>query len=164
MITHIRISRCQRTESPDVKAVNAEQYIWTLKSRLWKYFTNKKTFRYLDACQSIVWAINKTYTKTIRCRLIDVMQKNEKEIRECLYGEKSKKTTTCFEYNIGDKVRIAKEKILFKKGYLPNYTEEVFEIMKCIPRQPIPVYRIKDLHGEEIRGVYYPAELVQSVE
>ncbi len=127
MITHIT------TESPDIKAANAERYIRTLKSRLWKYFTTKKTFRYLDVLQSIVRSINKTYTKTLGCRPIDVTQKNEKEIRERLYGEKSKKTT-CFEYDIGDKVRIAKEKTLFKKGYLPNYTEEVFEIMKRIPR------------------------------
>ncbi|MCP3663181.1 MAG: transposase family protein [Gammaproteobacteria bacterium] len=157
MVTHIT------TESPDIKAANAERYIRTLKTRLWKYFTDKKTFRYLNVLQDIVQAINSSYSSTIGCRPIDITQKNEKEIRERLYGSSTDKKKTVFEYNIGDKVRIAKERTAFKKGYIPNFTEEVFVITKRIPRRPVPVYRIEDLYGEQIQGTYYPAELVQSV-
>ncbi len=158
MITHIT------TESPDVKAANAERYIRTLKTRLWKYFTDKKTFRYLNVLQSIVRALNNSYTNTLGCRPIDVNQKNEKKIRERLYGNSTdQKKKIVYEYEIGDKVRIAKERTAFQKGYLPHFTEEVFVITKRIPRRPVPVYRIEDLHGEMIQGMYYPAELVQSV-
>ena len=47
---------------------------------------------------------------------------------------------------------------MFKKGYLPNWTEEVFTITKKIPRKP-PVYKIADYHGDELEGTFYEEEL-----
>ncbi len=44
------------------------------------------------------------------------------------------------------------------KGYLPNWTEEVFTITKQIPRKP-PVYKIADYHGDELEGTFYEEEL-----
>ncbi len=152
------------SRSPDIKAANVERWNRTLKTRLWKYFTKRKTFRYLNVLQTLVQAINNSYTNTIGCRPIDVNQDNEAIIRERLFGKTSNvKTKPRFTFNVGDKVRIAKEKDTFKKGYLPNFTEEVFIVDERMPRQPIPVYRIKDLDGQQIEGVYYPAELVQAI-
>ncbi len=150
------------TLSPDVKAGNAERYIRTLKTRLWKYFTGQKTYRYLDVLQSLVGAINKSYTDTIGCRPMDVTQKNERSIRQRLYSDKE--VSSRYRFEVGDRVRIAKEKSVFKKGYLPNFTEEVFTVYERIPRRPIPVYRIRDRQGEEIEGIFYPAELVQAID
>jgi hypothetical protein len=41
---------------------------------------------------------------------------------------------------------VIKSKRMFKKGYLPNWTEEVFTVVKCIETRP-PVYLVKDDHG-----------------
>jgi len=153
------------TESPDVKAASVERYNRTLKTRLWKYFTNRKTYRYLNVLQSIVQAINHSYTNTIGCRPVDVTMKNEDTIRQRLKGIQADYSGPPeFTYSIGDRVRIAKEKSIFKKGYLPNFTEEIFVIVKRIPRKPIPVYEIQDLHGEKIKGVFYSFELVPAIE
>ncbi len=46
----------------------------------------------------------------------------------------------------------------FEKGYEKNWSEELFTIIKQIPRNP-PVYRIKDLMDEEIKGTFYAEEL-----
>ena len=35
-----------------------------------------------------------------------------------------------YKFDIGDKVRIVKKKKTFKKGYTPNWTEELFEGLK----------------------------------
>ena len=67
-----------------------------------------------------------------------------------------------FKFQINDSVRISKVKRTFEKGYLPNWTEEIFTITERIPRQP-PVYRLKDYSGELLEGVFYEAEL-QKVE
>jgi hypothetical protein len=51
-------------------------------------------------------------------------------------------------------VRLSKAKRMFKKGYLPNWTEELFTIVRCIETRP-PVFLIKDDHGEILEGTFY---------
>lgn len=155
------ITHCT-TNSPDIKAAIAERYNRTLKTRLWKYFTAKKTYRYVNVLNNIVTSINQSYTGTIGCRPVDVSMANEDQIRQRLKGVQAGKTR--YQYSVGDNVRIAKEKTLFKKGYMPNFTEEIFVVDSQIPRQPVPVYRIRDLKGQEIEGIFYPAELVPAVQ
>jgi hypothetical protein len=46
-------------------------------------------------------------------------------------------------------VRLTKAKRTFKKGYLPNWTEELFTI----------VYVVRDDHGEILEGIFYAEEL-----
>ena len=145
------------SNSPDVKAPNCERYIRTLKERLWKYFTKTKTKRYIKVLQRIVEAINSSYNQTIGCRPIDVTQVNEEQIRKRVNQTQQPRRE---KIKVGTKVRIAKEKTAFKKGYLQNFTDELFIVKKCLPRKPEPVYVIEDLHGNKIEGVYYSPELV----
>jgi hypothetical protein len=49
---------------------------------------------------------------------------------------------------------VSKAKRMFKKGYLPNWTEELFTIVKCIETRPL-VYLVKDNHGEILEGTLY---------
>ena len=46
----------------------------------------------------------------------------------------------------------------FEKGYLPNFSKEIFTISKKIPRDP-PVYKLKDYDDEELKGTFYDKEL-----
>ena len=59
---------------------------------------------------------------------------------------------------MGDQVRISKIKRTFEKGYLPNFSKEIFTISRQIPRDP-PVYKLKDYDGEELKGTFYEKEL-----
>jgi hypothetical protein len=56
---------------------------------------------------------------------------------------------------------VSKAKRMFKKGYLPNRTDELFTVVKCIETRP-PVYSVKDDHGEILEGTFY-AEEIQKV-
>jgi hypothetical protein len=76
-----------------------------------------------------------------------------------LYGRKGP-TKSC-KFSPGDRVRLSKAKRTFKKGYLPNWTEELFTVVKCIDTRP-PVYLVKDDHGEIMEGTFY-AEEIQKV-
>jgi hypothetical protein len=51
-------------------------------------------------------------------------------------------------------VRLSKTKRTFKKGYLPNLTEELFTVVKCIETSPT-VYLVKDDHGEILVNADY---------
>lgn len=47
------------------------------------------------------------------------------------------------KFKIGDKVRINKYKNVFAKGYIGNYTEEIFSISKVLNTTPV-TYKIED--------------------
>ena len=62
------------------------------------------------------------------------------------------------KFKVGDRVRISKYKNIFAKGYMPNWSEEVFVIKQV--KNTVPwTYVINDLNGEEITGTFYEKEL-----
>ena len=62
------------------------------------------------------------------------------------------------KFKVGDHVRTSKCKNIFVKGYMPNWSEEVFIIIKI--KNIVPwTYIINDLNGEEIIGTFYEKEL-----
>ena len=62
------------------------------------------------------------------------------------------------KFKVGDRVRISKYKNIFAKGYMPNWSEEVFAIKK-VKNTVLRTYVINDLNGEEIIGTFYEKEL-----
>ena len=60
---------------------------------------------------------------------------------------------------VGDHLRISNYKNVFEKGYVPNWSEEVFEITKVKNTVLWTTYVISDLKGEEIFGTFYKKEL-----
>ena len=62
------------------------------------------------------------------------------------------------KFKVGDYVRISKYKNIFAKGYMSNWSEEVFIINKI--KNAVPwTYIINDLNGEDIIGGFYEKEL-----
>jgi len=93
-------------------------------------------------------------------RPIDVNYSNAQKVRDNVYGEylKEQKQRSLTKFQEGDKVRVAKQKTAFDKGYLPNYTDEVYEVNK-VKQGKINAYDLKTTQGEEIQGKFYPQEL-----
>ena len=67
-------------------------------------------------------------------------------------------TRVRFKFKVGDKVRISKKKGTFEKGYLPNWTEEVFSIAQRLRRIP-SVYRLREYDETMLGGTFYEREL-----
>ena len=63
-----------------------------------------------------------------------------------------------YKYDIGAWVRISKQRLVFDKGYTPNWSEEIF-IVRERRRQREPVFLFRDLNGENVTGVFYEPEL-----
>ena len=63
-------------------------------------------------------------------------------------------------FKFGDRVRISKYDLLFRKGYKPQLPREVFEIVAIATRKP-PAYTIEDEQGEIIQGKIYQKELIE---
>ena len=141
----------------ETKASIVERLIRTLKTKMWRYFTAKKTMRYVDMLPDMVHSYNHSVHRSIKTKPVDVTAENEKKVWHTLYDHDTVKNVK-YKFKIGDQVRISKMKLTFEKGYLPNFSKEIFTISKQIPCDP-PVYKLKDLDGEELKGTFYEKEL-----
>ncbi|XP_064605783.1 uncharacterized protein LOC135470679 [Liolophura sinensis] len=82
---------------------------------------------------------------------------NQKEVRQVLYGPLTAKRSV-HRYRAGNLVRISKVKGKFEKSYLPNWSTEMFRIVRSHARQPA-VYTLEDLNGDQLLGTFYETEL-----
>ena len=133
------------------KSVVAEKFIRTLKSKIYKYMTSISKNVYIDKLDDIVDEYNNTYHTTIKMKPTDV--------KDNTYINTDKKINNKDpKFKVGDRVRISNYKNIFAKGYMPNWSEEVFVITKI--KNTVPwTYVINDLNGEEITGTFYEKEL-----
>nr|CAD2200635.1 unnamed protein product [Meloidogyne enterolobii] len=146
--------------SPDVHASMAERANRTIKERLYRYFSQKNTLRWVDAVQNIVDGINASVNRVTGVTPNSVNFKNARKLFERLYKENYNHTGSKQKLNAGQIVRIAKEKGKFEKGYFANYTDELFRIVTVNDNRVPTIYRLEDLNGEEIEGIFYLEELV----
>jgi len=124
---------------------------------MWRYFTKKKSFVYLDIIDNLIKSYNNNYHRSIKMSPNEVNNENKNQVFKNLYGHINDSLIE-FKFKKGDNVRIAKYKTVFDKGYTPNWTSEIFIINKLFIRNP-PVYEIKDLQNQIIEGVFYENEL-----
>lgn len=144
------------------KAVFVERFNRTLKSKMWRLFTERGSYRWLDILKGLVDEYNETVHSTIKMKPKDVNKENEKEVLFNIRESRKKKIPSRKQrFEVGDKVRISKYKKTFDKGYWPNWTNEVFTISKVMPTKPI-TYKLKDERGECIKGGFYSEELQKS--
>ena len=62
------------------------------------------------------------------------------------------------KFKVDDHVRVSKYKNIFAKGYIPNFSDEVFVISKIKNTFPW-THVLSDLNDEEITGSFYKKEL-----
>ena len=89
---------------------------------------------------------------------VEVNKNNEKNIKKSIYTYN--KTSKNPKFKIGDLIRISlKRRNLFDKpsGNV-KWPEEFFKI-NSINRSNVITYKIKDLNGEIIKGIFYEKEL-----
>ena len=96
-------------------------------------------------------------------RPVDVTYENCNELRQRLLrnaqqhnaiGKRRKA-----RFSVGDRVRIEKHKHIFRKGYLPRFTNEIFTVREVRTFRSPHTYRIESSRGEMLPGLFYPYEL-----
>lgn len=141
------------------KAAIVERWNKTLKTKLWKYFTAYKTYKWTDKIQDIVYAYNHKKHRTINRTPANVNRNNAMVVWAHLYGNNRNPVNMRNDIKIGDIVRISKVKATFEKGYLPNWTEEIFTVYRINRDYYPPVYTLKDTGGKIIEGSFYREEI-----
>jgi transposase InsO family protein len=143
------------SENEDLKAAVVERFNRTLKTKMFKYFSYKNTLKYIDVLDDLLHSYNNTYHRSIDMTPSQVDTSNENTIAKRLYPIKPNPK---WKFDVGDRVRISKAKRVFKKGYLPNWTDELFTIAERFPTHPV-TYALKDYGGEDIKGKFYEFEI-----
>lgn len=149
------------THNEEIKAGICERFNRTLKSRMWRFFTKSDDLRYIDILDELIKSYNNTYHRSIGTRPNAVNQSNQEEVWLRLYHHDrplSKSNVRRFVLKVGDTVRISKTKRTFKKGYLQNWSEELFIVSKILRSRP-KRYQLRDYNGEVLRGSFYENEL-----
>ena len=140
------------TENEEKSSV-VERWIGTMKQHMYKYFTANETTKYYDILDKLVENYNNTVHSSIKMTPVKASKvENELTVYKNLYPENDEKTKKA-KFKVGDRVRIAKKKGKFEKGYTTRWTREIFVIEKVLNTNPV-TYKINDLKCEEIKGKF----------
>jgi len=152
------------TNNIETKCAICERFIRTLKEKIYKYFTRFGVQKYVHILQQLFTAYNNTEHSAIGRAPNEVNSHNIKEVWDYLYSGDGRYPKLKVEFQpksvfkIGDYVKVSAAKHKLTKGYLPNWTNEVFKIVKIIQHKPV-VYKLADWEGEKVDGVWYAEEL-----
>ncbi|KAL3102904.1 hypothetical protein niasHT_026045 [Heterodera trifolii] len=138
--------------SPQFHAGMAERANRSIKERLYRYFTERNTYKWIDVVQDFVRAINHSPNSTIGMCPADVNFQNAEALRQKLHNAAENVVRRQPRYRVGDRVRIEKYKHVFQKGYLPRFTNELFTVAEVHSERSPVVYRLRDDHNEIISG------------
>jgi hypothetical protein len=143
----------------EIKAAVVERFNRTLKTRMYRYFSGRHTNRWIDVLQSLVDSYNMSFHSTIGMAPNDVNSDNMRQVAERMFPVK---VQPVWKFQLGDTVRISRYKNIFEKGFLQNWTTELYSVVERHVSNP-PTYSLKDLLGEEIKGRFYEQELQKVV-
>ena len=117
------------------KSVVAEKFIRTLKKKIYKYMSSVSQNVHID---DIVNKYSNTYHRTINMKLVDVKPNTDINSSQEINDEDPK-------FKMGNIVRISKYKNIFAKGYVPNWSEEVFvnKMSKTLFRRHVLIVILK---------------------
>ena len=141
----------------ETKAAFAERTIRSLKKILYRC-KEDHGYKSIHKLPQFITTLNSTRNSSIDMR--------PNTVKNCdfmciLYSKplrEFKKPT----FKIGDRVRNSEYDLPFRKGYKPQFTREVFEILAIATRKP-PTYTIKDVQDEIIQGKFYRKELIRVI-
>ena len=144
------------------KAALAERFNRSIKSRMWRYFSHVGNHKWLNVLPLLIQSYNASVHRGIGMRPNDVSQENEMMLWE-KQENKLPQTVTLRNprtaLKIGDHVKISVvNKNVFAKGYLPNFSEQVYVVAAVIYTEPVQ-YKLKNLMGKAVCGSWYAAEL-----
>ena len=143
------------------KAALVERLNRTIKGMLEKIFTATNSKNWIDVIDDVMHIYNNRKHRSIGMAPNEVHAR-EKEAFDNMYadfqpGMEAKKKALM---PIGTRVRLSKRKGTFGRGYEANWsTEEFFIFRSRLMKDGLLMYKVKDAHGEEIKGSFYPQEL-----
>jgi hypothetical protein len=162
------------TPDSSIHAAYIERFNRSLQSLIYKYMTENETHRFIDKINpdgtltNVFHNLMNTYN-TRKHRMIGTspsIAENDESVhldmrlRMSKYYEKIKPKKRTL--NIGDTVRISKQKGKFSRGYKEQSQLEIFKIYQIKTKSKIPMYFLETYDGsEKLKGGFYDFELTK---
>ena len=137
------------------KCPNIERFIYTIKRILYQLLEYHKSLEWTQFLPNALNIYLNRKHRTIK------MSPNEAELEKNQFKllttykakyDKVKRKKKEPKYEVGQTVRVFKDKGKFKRGYLADITKEYFMIEKILSNLPVTRYTLAGLDGEEIKG------------
>lgn len=141
------------------KAALVERFNRTLKSKMYRYFTWKNTQIWYDILPDLVHSYNNSPHSSLPLTLSPIEATLDENWWTVWSHSNINKPVVRHKYRVGDYVRISKIKGIFTKGYLSNWSEQVYRIHSINLRDTPVMYTIIDYNSEIIQGSFYQQEL-----
>ena len=155
--------------SREIKASIAERVIRTLKGKIYRYMSQKNTFKYLDVLQDIVDSYNNSSHRGLGAgqtpAQVHILSDNDEiklQFDRMYKSDIQSRNITSSSLTAGQTVRIAdsQRNAVFRRGFTVQNTIEIFRVRKVDKTYYPTVYYLDDLQGENIDGVFYREELI----
>lgn len=150
------------------KACIIERFNRTLKNKMWREFSSNGSYKWLGLLKKLLNDYNNSYHRTIKMAPNDITPADEERLLqvynkiETSYSKKMVKKNckrkTKEKFRVGDIVRISRLKSVFEKGYTPNWSTELFKVIKICPTCPV-TYKLEDVKGNPVLGGFYSEEM-----
>jgi len=141
----------------DHKSAVVERFNRTLKDLMWKYFTANNTRKYIDILDTLIKNYNNKKHSTIKMSPNEAL-KNEDKVYKTYFKNDEIIDPLIPKFNVDDYVRISRIKGIFEKGYLPNWTRAVYQVVKVLNTDPI-TYTLKEEDDTVLQGAFYENEM-----
>ncbi|GFV33561.1 putative uncharacterized transposon-derived protein F54H12.3 [Trichonephila clavipes] len=124
----------------ETKCAILERVHRTLRERLYRAFTHRNSYKYYEILPALGDSYNHSIHSAHGFEPAKVTTADEPELYKRLYHSSSNPQ---FRFAVNDTVRITRARDIFRKGYMPGWTEETFRIYKRYPTIP-PTYVLQD--------------------
>ena len=93
-----------------------------------------------------------------------LLKNQSKRNEKPLSSKKGNRRRSRVRFKVGDVVRVAKENMPFKKGYQPQFTEDLYRITRFVNGSPI-TYTLETFEApvKIVLGKFYQPELVKFI-
>ena len=142
----------------NLKASIIERFNRTLKSYMWKQFRLQGNYRWVDGLQTIIDRYNNKVHRSIGVKPSEVTKADEPTIMKRLFPVTSRPVVNKPLYRVDEFVRVSKQKSVFAKSYTPNWSTEIFRVVKVRLTNPT-THLIEDNQGRPVKGGFYNQEL-----
>lgn len=141
-------------------------YIMHKKENCSHVSTFPQSYRDVDKLQDFARNYNATYHRTIGMPSDKVTKDKERDVCWKIYWlkktpilRKLKRVMKPYKFKVADYVRINHLRNIFSREYDEKWSGKIFIVSERQLSVGLPIYRFKDYLYEEIKGIFYQAEL-----
>ena len=143
------------------KAGIVERFQRSLQSLIYKYLKYTKNNTFINSLPALLQTYNSRYHRIIKMSPRDAeIFENRFKVRKALKSYYSKTKEKNPSLNLGDKVRVQRQKEKFSRGYDDIFTDEIYNISAINRSLPVPMYSLTTFDGHtELLANFYGNEL-----